>query len=241
MITTKEAMSLRISNGLSAVVHGIFYDDKVKVHRIPVTISKGEERKESANYYIHSSEEVFSQEAALSLATENFLGKANYYIVKPTSNTAQNTEATNGNSEKSVEESKQKTSSESEGTVSKKKSGSSKKSSVVEKSKEEVEDSASSEEMEEVESPFKKLLEEDKKETPKPKNTLYSRSEERHVDILTSFLNQINGGETWKQNPNITQFSISLVGKEFIDAQGAIVPEFAATCRKFFGIATSGL
>lgn len=142
-------------------------------------------------------------------------------------------------SKKSNEEISTEGKSESKKPISEKKS-SSKKSTVKETpadSDRTKPESASPEEMEDVPSPFTKTEEKPKS---KSKNTVYNRMEERHVDILTSYLTQLCGSEAWKKNPNITQFSISLVGKEFIDGEGNIVESFSTSCKEFFG-AKSGL
>lgn len=176
------------------------------------------------------------------LAAEALYARLN---VQQTGNTAQTQENTHGNGQKSNEESHQESSKESSSEGKSEKPVSKKNSKKSVKTTEEVASPAASsteEEMEEVESPFTKVTEEiAAPKTSKAKNEVYSRANERHIDILTSFLGQLTGGEAWKQHPNITQFSISLVGKEFIDAEGNVVPEFVQTCKDFFTKKANGL
>jgi hypothetical protein len=237
MLTTKAALDLRIKHNLGARVTGVFYDDKKAVHRVSVTIGTGGEkgRVESHNFYVHSDSEVFSQEAAVALATGNYLGMSHHSIIKKVGNNAPEQENSSGNNEESGEESNEETSSEGEGqgTVGKASKGRGKGSSGKGKSGAGVKEEPA-EEMEKVESPYKEDKEEKKTAAKAPKLTTYNREDERHVDILSNFLTEITGSDEWQSHPNITQFSISLVGKSFIDEEGEIVESFSDDCKKFF-------
>lgn len=265
-MTQKEAQDLRIDKNLSARVNNLFYDDKAKFHRVNITIYQAGEhgRSESANYYVHSEEEIFSQIMALGLATSNFVGKTHHYIVakQTPGNVAQIQETSDGKSQTSQESNKE-TSSQGEKPVEQKSKGRGKSSKpansvadtasveglppATEASNEQdqldAELAAAQKEIEEAQAKLEKAAKEREaaKAAKAAKATPYNRGDERHVDILTSFLNKLTGGETWKQNPQITQFSISLVGKDFVDGQGNIVPSFVENCKKFFKIGNSGL
>lgn len=239
LATTKEATKLAIDTGLGRRVLAVHFDHAKKVHRITVAVAEAKEngRYESQNYYVMTDDEVLAQELAVNLATTNFLGKTNSYLVTPTSNNAQTMEESHGNSHQESNEENCEETSEGKEPVSKKKSSSKKsvkqnsEAGSVNNKTAVQEQSDPAEEMEEVDSPFKAR--------PEEKAIPYSRTNERHIDVLTSFLTKLVGGDSWKQHPNITQFSISLVGKPFVDSEGNIVPSFAEECTRFFGIKTS--
>lgn len=225
LLTTQAASQLAVEHNLCRRIHSIGYDQAAKVHKIAVTVGIPDNgRTEHQNYYVFSEDEIYSQEAALNLATSNFLGQTFSYVIKQGTN-ALTQETSHGESnEESSEESNKETSSEGKEPVGKKKNSRSKKSSVT------AESEATPSVASEVSAPVK--------EEPKKKPfTTYNRADQRHVDILTSYLTTLVGGDHWKQNPNITQFSISLVGKDFIDDQGQIVPSFSEQCRTFFKVA----
>lgn len=240
MLPTQEAQALRIEEGLSSSILNLHYDEKAKFYRVTVRIAKGDERAEVAYYYVNTDNECFAQEAALSVATTNFLGKSFGYILANvqqgfTNSGEVKTGGNSGeeNSKESSKESSSKEASKGKKSVSKKKDSSEKSNLVKEETTTEA-----SEEMEEVESPFTAHPEEKAakaEKAPKKVYAAYNRTNQRHVDVLTSYLTKLVGNETWKQNPNITQFSISLVGKEFVhDESGELNPDFISTCKNFF-------
>lgn len=253
MYKPEEAQQIRIKESLGARVNGVFFDEKAKVHRINVTIFQAGDhgRAETHNYYVHTENEVSAQELAVALATGNFLGTSGGTVIKattPTGNSAQQQEKSSGSSKETSKKDGEKTGkgknqSQGKGPSGQASVGGGNASST---SSELLDKSADEEELEEVESPYKKPADEVEQEDEPveevkpakgkaPKVTAYDRSES-HVDILSNFLTAIVGNDSWQENPGVTQFSISLVGKPFIDDKGEVVESFQTICKDFFKV-----
>jgi len=98
--------------------------------------------------------------------------------------------------------------------------------------------------VEEVKAPAKKtkakkVKEEVKEEVvveevkaPKSTNIPYDRNQDTHRQLLSSFLTK--NYPSWKTKEGIKEFSASLVGKEFLDAEGNILESFKKEISGFF-------
>lgn len=220
----------------STSVHGIAFDQKQGFHRIQASVDDGS-HKFNGYFYIQTENEILAVEKGIELAKEYFLGNTKSIKLTAAELTAPVQGAHNGdNKENSIKE--QQASSESEKPVSKKTS-SSKSSS---KSKKQV-SPAKEEEMESVPSPFSAPVEEPKKEEAPKKSvyTLYNRNEKLHTAALSSFLTAVSGSEAWKKKPGVSEFSIGMVGKDFLDKEGDFAPSFKEACYKFLGVTPDGL
>lgn len=67
---------------------------------------------------------------------------------------------------------------------------------------------------------------------PKSTNIPYDRNQDTHRQLLSSFLTK--NYPSWKTKEGIKEFSASLVGKEFLDAEGNILESFKKEISGFF-------
>lgn len=74
-------------------------------------------------------------------------------------------------------------------------------------------------------------VEEVKSDLPLPLTT-YNREIEAHRQMLSSYLT--THFPSWKTKEGVKEFSASLVGKEFLDAHGIVVPSFEKLLNEFF-------
>lgn len=132
------------------------------------------------------------------------------------------------------------------------KESSSKKSSKKSSSKgseEEVSSTASSEEMEEVPSPYTKSTEssepsKEETKTTKPKKAAkedgipYDCDKDEHKSTLTNFLTKLTGGKEWSKDKERSR-KISrevLHGQPFLAKDGSILPTFSNLCKENYGV-----
>lgn len=140
---------------------------------------------------------------------------------------------------------------------SSKESGSKKssKKSSSKGSKEEVTSTTSSEEMEEVESPYKQSASESSKEdtsktekkstktAKKDDGIPYDCEKEEHKSTLTNFLTKLTGGKEWAKDKERSR-KISrevLHGSPFLAKDGSILPAFSELCKNQYGVSTDVL
>jgi hypothetical protein len=82
------------------------------------------------------------------------------------------------------------------------------------------------------------VIEGEKLKSKKSKVVIYDRNILDHKSILSSHLNKTYG-DAWKNKgtkEEITSFTMSLNGKDFLDEQGNIVESFLNTLEGYFGV-----
>jgi hypothetical protein len=131
------------------------------------------------------------------------------------------------------EESKQEVAKESKPKKSSKKSDKESKQEKVE----------TSEEMEEVESPFKAESPKESKEEKVSKKSAgtnaepYDREDATSRASFTTYCTRLhNGSKEWKKNPDLKEISQKLHGRPFLNKDGSIDPTFEAKAKELFGI-----
>jgi hypothetical protein len=231
---------MKTITALSTSVHGIAFDQKAGFHRIQASV-KTEDHSFNGYFYIQTSDEILAVEKGIDLAKDYFLGKTKSIKLTAAELTtsAPQKEPSNGNSKESSKEDQQQDSHKAGQQASGKKSG---------KGKGKVKSAPAEEEMEEVSSPFSAPAKEadapnyeaEEEKTPPKTYTKYNRNEKLHTSTLSSFLTSISGSDAWKKKPGVSEFSIGMVGKDFMDKEGDFAPSFKEACMKFLGL-DSGL